>query len=449
MAMSRAEALLNSRFLRPSFEKLAQRFRQKNTIYLALSMFARVLNALGMFLALQRFAPSTFGEMSYLMATAVSTVSFCAFGIELSMNAELTRKLTDSSRLAPTVLAGCVLALTGIIVACLVICTIFAPQLRILSSPALAVAAVCIYSSFMILTSLCTSMAFALHASVDVGVSYIVTSGIFVLFAIFGSTGVSGVGLMFYMIAAQLVAVPYMAISLWLRNARLNSSSPAKFLPHSLREVTEEIKTLLLYGAKQILIVSAVTFSQWLIQRKIVFGDGGASENAVYSVGNQIFNMMNFIPAIITPILVTRLAAAGSDIALRRRICLRSLQLFGVIVVCACAGTVVGLRLGTPFLPPSYSAAVLTGFIASVAAAFQVMKTPFSLYFLSELKASREIASSAAGALFMIVATSLFTQLDPDQGTTIRLLGCALQAVLLCGFFLIETRGAGPARQAA
>jgi hypothetical protein len=40
----------------------------------------------------------------------------------------------------------------------------------------------------------------------------------------------------------------------------------------------------------------------------------------------------------------------------------------------------------------------------------------------------------------MIVATSLFAQLNPNEGTMIRLLGCALQAVLLGGLFLIETR---------
>jgi hypothetical protein len=191
---------------------------------------------------------------------------------------------------------------------------------------------------------------------------------------------------------------------------------------------------------KQILVVSAVAFSQWLIQRKIVFGDGGASENAIYSIGNQVFNIMTFIPLIITPILITRLAAAGGDISLRRKICLRSLRLFAGIAAGACVAVFIGLRLGVPFLPARYAVAVETGTIASIAAAFQIVKSPFSLFFLSELKASREIASAAAGALFMIIATSMFSQLHPNEGTTIRLLGCALQAVFLGMFFLIETR---------
>lgn len=403
-------------------------------------MCGRVLNALGMFLALQRFAPTTFGEMSYLQATAVSTVGFCSFGIDLSMNAELTRKLRDSSPLAPTVVAGCAVALGGLIIASLVVSTVFASQLRTMSSPGLAVLAVCIYSSFVILTALFNAMAFALNANINVGVAYILTSGIFVLFAIFGSSGISGVGLMFFQVASQVVAVSYMAVCLWIRKSKTHSSSPASASQHFFDDVIAEVKRLLAYGTKQILVVSAWTFSQWLIQRKIIFGDGGASENAVYSVGNQIFNIMSFIPTIITPLIVTKLAAAGSDTALRRRICLRSLRQFGVIVVVACMGAFVGLRLGTPFLPARYAAAVLTGFIASVAAACQVMKTPFSLYFLSELKASREIASSVAGALFMIVATSSYVQLNPNQGTTIRLIGCALQTLLLLGFFLFETR---------
>ena len=93
-----------------------------------------------------------------------------------------------------------------------------------------------------------------------------------------------------------------------------------------------------------------------------------------------------------------------------------------------------------PFLPPRYSVAVETGLIAAGAAAFTIIKSPFSLFFLSELKASREIASATAGAIFMIVATSMFTQLSPNEGTMIRLLGCALQAVLLGALFLVETR---------
>jgi O-antigen/teichoic acid export membrane protein len=422
--------------------QIATRLRQKNSIYLALSLIARVLNAAGMFVAIKRFAPASFGEMSYLTATAVSTVAFCSFGIEISINAQLTRKLRDSAALAPTIVAGCALALAGTILACLVICVIFASQLRLSSSPGLAVLAVCIYSSFMISTSLLTAMSFALDASINVGISYMATSTIFVAFAVFAGNGTTGVDLMLFLICAQVIAVSFMALAL-LKHARPQSQPGAgsgESDPHLMREAWIETKILFVYGAKQILVVSALTFAQWLIQRKIVFGEGGASENAIYSIGNQIFNMMTFIPLIITPIIITKLAAAQGDMALRRQICLRSLRLFTAISICACGAVFVGLRLGISFLPPRYAAAVTTGLIASVAAAFQIIKSPFSLFFLSELKASREIASATAGAAFMILATLLFTQLDPNQGTTIRLLGCALQGIILAALFLLETR---------
>src|ERR1700729_995626 len=97
--------------------KIAAKVRQRNSIYLALSLIARVFNAAGMFVAIKRFAPSSFGEMSYLTATAVSTVAFCSFGIELSINAQLTRKLKEAARLAPTVMAGCALAVAGTLLA--------------------------------------------------------------------------------------------------------------------------------------------------------------------------------------------------------------------------------------------------------------------------------------------------------------------------------------------
>jgi O-antigen/teichoic acid export membrane protein len=424
---------------RIALDKIATKVRRKNSIYLALSLIARVLNAAGMFVAIKRFAPSSFGEMSYLTATAVSTVAFCSFGIELSINAQLTRKLKEAAPLGPTIAAGCALALAGTVLACLVICGAFASQLKVASSPGLAILAVCIYSSFMISTSLLTAMSFALDASINVGVSYMATSLIFVGFACLANPATSGVDLMFFLICAQVVAVTYMALALLKRHLAPTTAQVGawqRLLPHAWSET----KILFAYGGKQILVVSALTFSQWLIQRKIIFGDGGASENAIYSIGNQIFNMMTFIPLIITPIIITKLAAAQGDMALRRKICFQSLRLFSAISVCACFAVFVGLRLGIPFLPPRYAVALETGLIASIAAAFQIVKSPFSLYFLSELKASREIISATAGAAFMIVATSLFTQLDPNQGTTIRLLGCALQAVLLAVFFLIETR---------
>jgi O-antigen/teichoic acid export membrane protein len=420
--------------------KIAAKLRQKNSIYLALSLIARVLNAGAMFVAIKRFAPSSFGEMSYLTATAVSTVAFCSFGIELSINAQLTRKLKEAAPLGPTIAAGCALALAGTILACGVICSVFAPQLRVSSSPGLAVLFVCIYSSFMISTSLLTAMSFALDASINVGVCYMATTLIFVGFAFFAGTATSGVDLMLFFICAQIVGVSYMAIALVRHRLKPKTSQSAGSFQHLLPDAWIETKTLFAYGAKQILVVSAVTFSQWLIQRKIIFGEGGASENAIYSIGNQIFNMMTFIPLIITPIIITKLAAAHGDMARRRKICLQSLRLFTAISACACAAVFVGLRFGIPFLPPRYAAALETGLIASFAAAFQIVKSPFSLYFLSELKASREIVSATAGAAFMIVATSLFTQLNPNQGTMIRLLGCALQAVLLGVLFLIETR---------
>jgi O-antigen/teichoic acid export membrane protein len=429
-----------SKRYRVTLEKIAARLRQKNSIYLALSLIARVFNAAGMFVAIKRFAPSSFGEMSYLTATAVSTVAFCSFGIELSINAQLTRKLKEHGRLGPTIVAGCALALAGTILACIIIAIVFATQLKVSGSPLRAVLSVCIYSSFMISTSLLTAMSFALDASVNVGICYMATSLIFVAFAFFAGTTTSGVDLMFFLICAQVVGVSYMAVALLRRHLEADTPQNSGGLRHLLPDAWIETQTLFTYGAKQILVVSALTFSQWLIQRKIIFGDGGASENAIYSIGNQIFNMMTFIPLIITPIIITKLAAAHGDMTLRRKICFQSLRLFSGISICACFAVFLGLRLGIPFLPPRYSAALETGLIASIAAAFQIVKSPFSLYFLSELKASREIISATAGAAFMIVATSLFTQLNPNQGTTIRLLGCTLQAVLLGVLFLIETR---------
>lgn len=428
------------RALRELFAKLLSRARQKNSIYLGLSLFARVLNAVGMFIAMQRFVPATFGELSYLMATAVSATAFSSFGIELSVNAQLTRKLKENENLKPTLIAGVVLAAAGILMVSLIVTIGFSTQLTIVGSAGRATLAVCVYSSFMIITSLLTATSFALSASINVGVSYIITSGTFLLVALLSDRGTSGLKLMYLSIGTQVVAVSYMALALIKEFKLPGVRAPIGRFRAWLTSAEEEVKTLFLYGIKQILVVAVATFGQWLIQRKIVYGSGGTEENAIYSVGNQIFNMMTFIPLIITPLVITRLAAAQGNVALRRQISLSSLKLFAGISAVACVGVFFGLQIGVPFLPSRYAAAVETGLIAALAAAAQIIRSPFSLYFLSELKASREIISSTAGAVFMIIATSLFEQLNPNQGTTIRLGGTALQAVMLAIMFLHETR---------
>ena len=421
-------------------QKLLSKARQKNGIYLGLSLLARALNAVGMFIAIQRFAPSTFGEMSFLQATAVSTVAFCSFGIELSVNALLSRKVRESAPLGPTILAACLLAGAGMLCACIVVATLFGPQLAVVGSVGTAVRAVSLYASFMILTSLLSAMSFAQSASINVGIAYLLTSLVFTSFAIFAATGTSGSQLMFFANVAQIISTAFMALALARRALLRSGRDISQKLRQTLAAARIEVKSLFVYGVKQILVVSIVTFAQWYIQRKIIHGAGGTADNAIYSVGNQIFNITTFIPSILTPLLVTRLASAGSDMSLRRQICLSSLRLYAAIAVGACLAVFVGLTLGVPYLPRRYADATTTGTIASMAAAFVILKWPFSVFFLSELKASREIISGAAGALFMIVATSVVANLSPNQGTVIRLLGCALQAILLTGMFLIETR---------
>src|SRR5580704_5938829 len=238
---------------RRQVERLLARSRSKNSIYLALSLIARVLNAVGMFIAIQRFAPSTFGEMSYLQATAVSTVAFCSLGIELSVNALLTRKIKEGGPLAPTVLAACILAITGICLACIAVTLGFSSQLTVTGSPHLAVVAVCLYSSLMIFNSLLTAISFALSASINVGVSYILTSSLFASFAIFADKRTSGIGLMFFSVVALVIAVSYMATAL----SRLSKSGQLRrgyeLIQTSFESATAEVKTLFSYGAKQIL----------------------------------------------------------------------------------------------------------------------------------------------------------------------------------------------------
>jgi O-antigen/teichoic acid export membrane protein len=416
--------------------KLAAKLRRGNSIYLGFALGARVLSALGMFLAIRRFAPGAFGEMAYLQATAVSAVAFSSFGIELSLNAQLSRKQSEGADLGPTIVAGGIVTFGGILLACGIIALLFSSQLNISGADHFATVAICTFGALMISASLLNSIAFALHRNAYVGFAYVLNAAVFTSFAVFADKGASGINLLLFQSVGQFVGSSFVFTSL----ARLTPKSALKMRILDLCTVgtAREIGTLLKYGIKQILVVSLVTFSQWLIQRRIVFGEGGPSDNAIYSVGNQIFNIITFLPTVLGPITVTKFASAGEDAAVRQKICINSLRMFGAIAVSACVLTFVGLYFGVRLLPPRYADCVGTGLIASMAAAFQVIKAPFSLYFLSELKVSREIASAVLGSLFMIVATTLLLKISPNGGTVIRLIGCAIQAVFLGGFFLLD-----------
>jgi O-antigen/teichoic acid export membrane protein len=417
----------------------ANKLRQRNGIYLALALIARVLNAFGMFLAIRRFSPNAFGELGYLQATAVSAVAFTSFGIDLSINAQLSRKRKQTSDLRPTLAAGCALAASGIVLVCIAIVSFYSSQLHVTGQLGLTEVALCIFCSLTILTSLLNAISFALEANINVGIAHLTNASIFVAAAIFAPVSETGTDLLLFLAFAQFISATFLLTCILMRLAK-QPQPESRGVDVFIAEALAEIRTLFVYGTKQIIIVSVLAFSYWLIQRKIVFGAGGTADNAIYSVGNQVFNVMNFIPGLLAPVIVSRLAGADANVELRRRICIRSVKLFVGIAVIACICAFFGLRVAVLFLPGRYAAAVTTGTLAAIAAAFSILRTPFTLYFLSELRASREIAGSLAGAIFMIAAASLYDQLQPNTGTVIRLLGCALQAALMAAFFVTESR---------
>src|SRR5277367_462320 len=152
-----ATALIG-RTIRASFAKL----RQRNGIYLAFALVARGLMAVGMFLAIRRFAASSFGEMAFLQATAVSAVAFSSFGIELSINSQLSRNQREGIDRGPTIAAGCIVAFGGILVTCLIVGFFFSSQINVSGETTQATVAICTFASLMIVASLLNSIAFAL-----------------------------------------------------------------------------------------------------------------------------------------------------------------------------------------------------------------------------------------------------------------------------------------------
>jgi O-antigen/teichoic acid export membrane protein len=420
--------------------RLLAKLRHGSVIYVTLAIGARAISALGMFIAIRRFAPSAFGEMAYLQATAATAVAFTSFGLELSINSRISRRRSELADLVPTVAAGCIMALAAILLDISVIVLFFSSQLDVKSSNVLATVSIGIYASLMINASLVNSVAFAFRRNAFVGCAHVLNALIFLSFAAISQKDTQAVDLLHFQSVAQFTASLCVAFLL-VKSAPAGATAKiAASLFKRTKEVAVELSTLFQYGVKQILVVSVVMFSQWLIQRKIVFNDGGAADNAIYSVGNQIFNILTFLPTMLGPMIVTKFASAGNDAVRRQSLCIGSLKLFAAIAVGACAVTFAGLHFGIWLLPARYASCVETGVLAALAAGFQVIKAPFSIYFLSELKVLREVISSVAGGTFMIIALSLLHHVTPNIGTGVRLVGCALQAAILGGFFLIEYR---------
>jgi len=175
---------------------------------------------------------------------------------------------------------------------------------------------------------------------------------------IFSNADASGVDPNVPFDRCEVVAVSFLAFSLLKHTQRLKGRSAVGYVKHTAQEAMIEIKRCFRTAQSRLAIVSTVLpFAQWLIQRKIVFRDGGTSKCHIQRRQSdfQICAVHSF-DTYTDHRDQTR--SSGSNVGRRRKIALRSLRCFPWLPVCACAAVFVGLRIGIPFLPARYAAAV-------------------------------------------------------------------------------------------
>lgn len=174
-------------------------------------------------------------------------------------------------------------------------------------------------------------------------------------------------------------------------------------LAHSIKFISDNGRRFFSFGAKTTVSSAAITYSIFLLQSSLV-EHGGASENAIFAIGSQFFNVVLFLPSSFSPLLLRDFAAHPETAGKR------SLILSGSVAALCVLG-ITSWWLIAPLvlvhLPSLYGKAQPAIIWAMIAASIVFMKSPSALFLQSRFKTLQEIYG--AGGALIAISVSAFT----------------------------------------
>jgi O-antigen/teichoic acid export membrane protein len=413
-------------------------FRVADAVYLTISMVGRVVNIVYMLFAVVKVGARDFGVFSFVQVSALTIATVFTLAMTTSLNVILSR---DADReLSETSAAFCI---------CYVgLCAVF--FLPILILPAGLVHGV--------------DAAFGVRLGLYILALALVAQSVFQgwLFGFARTTFVAGVTLMSASVAlvaiilapgrdiytlltaydagAGLAAILFGAAV--FRLSGLAFPSPARAVQFARRHG----RTLASYGSKAILTSMLFQLALWELQARVI-STLGPVESAHYAIGIQFYNIVVFLPVLMSPVLLNRLGAFNGDP--------RGAARFTSLITLACTALAVlefgaiflALPFVSPWMPRTYAQSTAAILWAIGAGTVLFVKTPMSVYFQSSLRMLPEITSVSLSAALLVTLSFLVAQVDASQAAEIRAVSVAVQLLTVGVFFGLSARP--PSRERA
>jgi hypothetical protein len=285
---------------------------------------------------------------------------------------------------------------------------------------------------------------FSLGKSDIVGLNWFVNSLSFFILVYATNVDASS-NLLLLLIAACQASTLLAQIILSVKYFNMSFSSLTRKIPGRSGQLVARCVTFLRYGVKSTVVSSVIFASQWLLQTKIILGEGGLSENASYSLGSQMYNVVIFGPVIIGPLLLKALSSSADRPESQRQLCINAAKIFAALSLILCVLTYGLLNQVLPLLPGNYENGATIGAIAAGAASIHLMKAPFSIYFQSHLRLFPDMCASVVAALAVIAVVALLPSIDALIATGLRLVSHFVQFLIVLTWYALYISRRSPA----
>ena len=364
--------------------------------YLALTIVARAVSLLSVLLFARTMNPSDFGVYGFLQTSASVIVTFTTFNLPTPIAVVLARGGGHRLQLENTILAAVLLASMAL---------------------AAGVSLLSLHFAFP-----------AMSIGSDGGGWFVVFAGMTSLQLMSGAALVargerikSAVGILLgaLILCGAAASVRSLSLTEALRvgglSAALGGMASACMLlsgglHNDLRHASNSLFNFVKRNGSGIFLFSIVSFGAslsfqlglWFLQRQLL-ARGGAVEAAIFTLGNQFYNVVLFLPGVLGPLLLRRLSIVRLESDQVRETSRVGAASFGV----ASLGLAIFVAIAPLILlvlPEKYRIGVEPPTLAVAAGALMFAKAPFSVFFQARVSASAELAASLVAATVLVGA---------------------------------------------
>lgn len=394
--------------------------------YTFLAIAGRALNVYGVLLFARELQPSAFGTLGFLQASTALIVAIVSLNLTVPMTVVLANGLSSRRCLENTILAAMFLAVaTAAALAAVLSFTLTFPDLRlsvrdmVWFSMLAASSAVQIFSAAALVArgqKMLSATTTLLSAATAPAVLFVYP------------VNTLRQALSISVIALATGVIPAL-IALFRRGFEIRRDAVALAVSDFLRR---RGKVLMLFSLNSFAASTLFQAALWYLQRQLIIR-AGPTENAIFTIGAQFYNVVIFLPGIFGPLFLRRISPLG----LQQRLALVAKATTISFMACIC-GVVAFYFLSpvmTSFLPHKYQIGPTPLILAIIAGAIMFIKFPISVFFQSYIRATPELfASAVAGAALLIgSAVPLFTE-NATTALWLRVVAHALQLMTAVGF---------------